>query len=48
MKPFIFRVPGLLTYRRSGDLAHLQILGRCIYVRAGRRRRLMGIVWGGN
>lgn len=48
MKPFVFRIPALLAYRRHGDLAHLQILGRCIYVRAGRRHRLMGIVWGSN
>lgn len=41
-------IPGLLTYCRHGDLVHLAMFGKCVYVRAGHRRRLLGLVWGTN
>lgn len=44
----VVRIPGLLRASKFDDLVHVSVLGFCVYVRAGKRRKLFGIVWGSN
>ncbi len=41
-------VPGVLRFSKFDDLVHVAVFGICVYVRAGRRRKLFGVVWGQN
>lgn len=41
-------IPGILKFSKYDDLVHLSVFGLCLYVRAGARRKLFGIVWGQN
>jgi len=42
------RIPLVLRFSKLDDLVYLAVFGCCVYARAGKRRKLLGVVWGNN